>query len=1561
MTMTFTTAIAIYRGAVREKYPHGRRSNNPSNRRNISEATRKNGYQRGQGNGRGQGGGQRQQNRNGRRNDPRGGSRPRNHPDQETIILTNGQQIKYHPSYSFTPEEMRNMTNGQRDHLRRERHEYHKKNNLPQRMTNQQRDSQIQEIHSLISTLRSQREGSTPEVPEQIDADQSQSKISQVSIGSSGSAMGGRNRQRNQRNQRNISSLKVKRALSSMERHEDLTIQEPTAGTVADVEWDSNADTCCLGCNFVVLNFTQRLAEVYPYDDKMPSTTVPIVSGATAYDCPDTNETIILVVNEGLYYGRKLDHSLFNPNQIRAYGNPVWDNPFDKERPLGMELPEKFIPFQTKGVKVKFQTRAPTPQELENCKMIDLTSKMSWNPQQVQLSQVETLTNGNEYERSPTYEDPRSGAFDLRNLDPLLDIARWRQVQQIQQYDPRSLEIPTRKTFESSERHPRVTPEVLSERWGTLRATLQRGTRSAILPLARRYRADRMLERPILKGKFSTDTAYFKCKSLRGNIVSQIYFHKCGFYANYNLPKTDDANVGPTLLQFISEFGIPKNLTMDGAAVQIGRKTKFMETIRRADIDHHISGPYRPEQNPAEGGIRELKRRFYRLMTKHGIPMRLWDFVLDYVTDIMNVTINYSKYSDGRVPLEVITGITVDISEYLDFTIYGWVFFRTDVGLGTNEIGRWLGVSHRVGPLMTYWVLPKSGIPISTDTVQAIPEAEQATEAVKEQMEAWKEGTTRVLDAKSSHVIWKNKDEVPQHMLFDLETEDDDFLKNFNMVVNSENIGKGSEKGDEIGDDPNAPNYVGMELGIRRGTEGDLRRGTVKRQAIGQDARPIGNAHFNPLVDSRKYKVEFDDGTTEILSANLLAENILDQVDEHGHRHRLMEEIGGHRKTEEALKEVDSWYMTESGTKRRKKTTKGWEIYVIWKDGSSNYIPLREMKESFPIETAQYAMEHGLDKEPAFIWWVQYVLKRKTRVIQKIKSKYWERTHKYGIKIPKNIAEAIAIDHENENTLWQDSIKMEMANNRVAFEEFNGEIRNLVGYKQISGHMIFDVKLGENFRRKARYVADGHLTSAPSPSLTYSTVVGRDSVRILLLIAALNDLDIQAADIQNAFLTAPNLEKCYLIAGPEFLDEEGKVFIVRRALYGLKSAPQAFRKFLAQHIEDLGFFASEADPDVWMRPAIRADKTEYYEYIMCYVDDILCISMQSKEVMKQLESKFKFKKDIIAPPETYLGARVKKREVDGCWMWTISSVDYVKAAVKNVEEAIQSKPWKLPTNPPTPMVLSYEPELDGSPELNDEDRRYYQELIGMLRWATELGRVDILLEVSLLSQYQASPRDGHMEQALRIFSFLRRYSKLSLYMDWREPDLKLTGQVRSTKEEFGEYYRDAKEEMPRCMPEPRGEPVSTTAWVDASHAANKKTRKSHSGYVIFVNCAPIIWYSKRQNTVEASTFGSEFIAMKSCIEAITHLRYKLRMFGIPMTDEPTHVICDNESVVKNSTLVESTLNKKHNSIAYHYVRWNVAAGVVKTSWMPGDYNLADAFTKRLTHQRREYLFGGWTY
>ena len=100
----------------------------------------------------------------------------------------------------------------------------------------------------------------------------------------------------------------------------------------------------------------------------------------------------------------------------------------------------------------------------------------------------------------------------------------------------------------------------------------------------------------------------------------------------------------------------------------------------------------------------------------------------------------------------------------------------------------------------------------------------------------------------------------------------------------------------------------------------------------------------------------------------------------------------------------------------------------------------------------------------------------------------------------------------------------------------------MVGYTQITGHLVFDVKLGENFRCKARYCAVGHKTGAPL-SVPYNTVVSRDSVRIFLLIAALHELDVLSADVQNAFLTAPNKEKCWMKAGPEFGLEEGNRFL----------------------------------------------------------------------------------------------------------------------------------------------------------------------------------------------------------------------------------------------------------------------------------------------------------------------------------------------------------------------------------------------------------------------------------
>ena len=110
----------------------------------------------------------------------------------------------------------------------------------------------------------------------------------------------------------------MKRVISTV-ANTDSHSEEPVAGTAAENECDKNADTCCLGKNFVILEYTRRTADVYAYmRDIAPIVGVPIVSGETAWDDPITGQTYILVINEGLYYGNKMDHSLINPNQIRT-------------------------------------------------------------------------------------------------------------------------------------------------------------------------------------------------------------------------------------------------------------------------------------------------------------------------------------------------------------------------------------------------------------------------------------------------------------------------------------------------------------------------------------------------------------------------------------------------------------------------------------------------------------------------------------------------------------------------------------------------------------------------------------------------------------------------------------------------------------------------------------------------------------------------------------------------------------------------------------------------------------------------------------------------------------------------------------------------------------------------------------------------------------------------------------------------------------------------------------------------------------------------------------------
>ena len=199
------------------------------------------------------------------------------------------------------------------------------------------------------------------------------------------------------------------------------------------------------------------------------------------------------------------------------------------------------------------------------------------------------------------------------------------------------------------------------------------------------------------------------------------------------------------------------------------------------------------------------------------------------------------------------------------------------------------------------------------------------------------------------------------------------------------------------------------------------------------------------------------------------------------------------------------------------------------------------------------------------------------------------------------------------------------------------------------------------------------------------------------------------------------------------------------------------------------------------------------------------------------------------------------------------------------------------------------------------------------------------------------------------------------YINISDDDLPIEERAATRAKYMAQLYKDATEDIPRNAPKPRGRPVQISCFVDADHTEDNVTRRSRTGILIFLNSTPIIWYSKRQNTFDTSTFGSKFVAMRQAFEIIKALKYKLRMCGVEILDEGTKVFGDNNAVVKNCSSPESTLSKKHHSINYHYVRECVAAGVGLVYKVDTEENLADLFTKILDGAKREKILMRITY
>lgn len=1364
--------------------------------------------------------------------------------------------------------------------------------------------------------------------------------------------------------------------------------------TDSTCELDSHADTCCAGANTLKIHDEGRTVNVHAYaGDYEPISDISVATVATLWTDPKDGSPYILIIHEALYFGDRLAESLLNPNQLRANGLVVEDVPrqFDNNSSHSIVIPQSgiTIPLSMQGVVSLFHTSKPTWEEYYEHPHIELTSSLPWSPNSSEFAEkeesfvarVDTLDERAKLEDQAIFE---AGNLD-RHINAVYSLECSRELVEthddmddlgnrlvsminvaaddaagdgLDGYGDETLytsseECRTIRGLSTSDKKSVLTAQVLANRWHiglntasrTMNVTTQSGIRNVLAPSERklRQRLDHM-RFPNLRGKWYTDTWFATVKSLRGYKANQLFTNGKGYDRPYPMVSKKDAPNG--LMGFIHDVGIPQIIVSDNAQEEI--RSEWGATCRKYRIKQEQTVPYCKWRNLAEASVRECKVGVRRATRRKGSPKRLWCYLVDWVCAIRRLTALDIKQLNGRSPTEDVLGSTPDISAYSMFDWYEPVWFYEPEAKFPYEkkcLGMWIGVEEASVDLMAFRILKDTGKPIVRKSVWAVSHDELATTEVQEAIARLKEAILQKLgdtlkDTEVDPEIMGCLPEVPEY-LFD-EEED---------TVDPEDPDATKPEADDF--TPEAyDQYLTAEVMLPHG--GEMAQARVISRKRDADGNLIGTRNPNPILDTRLYEVEYPDGSTEAVTANLIAENLYAQVDEEGRSFAILGDIVDHRTNGHALSKDDGFEISSNGQRRPRRTTRGWELQVEWKDGSTDWVPLKDLKESNPVELAEYAVANKIVEEPAFAWWVRQVLRRRDRIIKKVKSRYWKKTHKYGIELPKTVERALKIDDETGTDFWRRAIEKEMKNVMPAFEfRDNDKIPDF--YKKIDCHMVFDVKIGD-LTRKARFVAGGHMTDPPKDS-TYSSVVSRDSVRIAFLVAALNDLDVLAADVQNAYLNAPTKEKVYTIAGLEFGPQNvGRPVLIVRALYGLKSSGARWRDHMAASLREAGFESCKADPDVWMKAEVKPTGEKYWAYVLCYVDDLLVISHNPKEVMEFLASKYTLKEGSVKEPDMYLGNEVKKWYIDDSLdpekpRWAMSSDLYVKRAVAEVELELGHVGQRLSTKVSTPMSAGYRPEVDGTKPLDDRRASYYQGLIGVLRWICELGRIDILIDVAMLSRFLAAPREGHLEQVFHIFAYLKKHGRSAIVFDDTLPEI---DENRFQKCDWEEFYPGAREVTPPNAPELRGNTMKMSCFVDADHAGCRVTRRSHTGILLFLNRAPIMWYSKRQNTVETSTFGSEFIALKTAIEMIEGLRYKLRMMGIEV-DGSTDVFCDNESVVKNSTRPESALKKKHNAISYHRVREAQAAGIVRIAHEDGDTNLADLLTKCLAAPRLKEL------
>jgi hypothetical protein len=465
---------------------------------------------------------------------------------------------------------------------------------------------------------------------------------------------------------------------------------------------------------------------------------------------------------------------------------------------------------------------------------------------------------------------------------------------------------------------------------------------------------------------------------------------------------------------------------------------------------------------------------------------------------------------------------------------------------------------------------------------------------------------------------------------------------------------------------------------------------------------------------------------------------------------------------------------------------------------------------------------------------------------------------------------------------------------------------------------VYKVKInknGEIERYKARLVAKGYSQKEGIDyNETFAPVLKYKSLRILLSLAAIKDMEVKQMDVETAFLNAPIKEEVYMEQPEGYHDGNNQnVLRLLKTLYGTKQAPHEWNNTLNDFIVSLNFTRCLTDTCTY----VRRSRTNKPMIIGIFVDDIIILYDKADEsewfeYKKGFMKTFKMKD--LNDAEWILGIRITR--------------DRIQRTIKLDHEVQINKTLKTfhmsecnPTSTPTEVRKVTKADCPTTQQERQEMSKIpYKSLIGALQYIALSTRPDIAYAVNQLSRFLSDPGNQHWLGGKRVLRYLKGTAKMSLlYKDYDK--------TQSTKIE---------------------------AFCDADWAGDLDDRKSTTGIIVKLNGCPVLWLSKKQSTVALSTAEAEYIAIATVAQEVIWINQYLTELG--MKDPETPILrSDNQAAIQitnNDTLHSRT---KHIDIRYHFIRQVVKQGGVKLTYINTKEQEADINTKGLTVSTYKHL------